>query len=206
MKKMSLKKIEEFIIAAGSDDLATFGGSFEGGIHCQQIPDELAPCIHKIMEIGSTVFSYLEIGVAAGGTTFIFDHFFEPYKMVLVDDNKHHKAGLRPDILLHVPAIEIIGRSSDQATVAAAKAQALYDIIVIDGDHTYAAVKTDTLLYMPMLSPGGFLILHDSVMQEWGVARVVFELKYDLGMEFVAEYVSAKHPRPLGVALFRRTS
>jgi len=124
--------------------------------------------------------------------------------MVLVDDNKHHKAGLRPDILKHAPAFEIIGRSADESSIAAAAALSPYDVIVIDGDHLYAGVKIDTLLYLPMLRPGGFLVLHDSTLAEWGVARVVRELKSDPDMEFVAEFVSKKHPRPLGVALFRR--
>jgi len=69
------KNIEQFVLDAGSDDLPTFGGSFEGGIHCQQIPDEIGPCIHAILGSGLDLRSYLEIGVAAGGTTFLFDHF-----------------------------------------------------------------------------------------------------------------------------------
>lgn len=203
MKKISVKNIEQFIIDAGSDDLPTFGGSFQGGIHCQQIADELAPCIRAIIESGIKVRSYLEIGVAAGGTTFLFDHFFKPENMVLVDDNKHHKAGLRPDILKHVPAHEIIGRSADESSVAAAAALAPYDVIVIDGDHLYTGVKIDTLLYLPMLRKGGFLVLHDSALPEWGVERVVRELKLDPSVEFIGEYVSSNHTRPLGVALFR---
>lgn len=199
-----MENIEQFVLAAGSDDLPTFGGKFEGGIHCQQVPDEIAPCIHAIVESGIGIRAYLEIGVAAGGTAFLFDHFLKPSVLVLVDDNKHPKAGLRPDILKHVPAREIIGRSADEATVAAAAAFSPYDVIVIDGDHLYAGVKIDTLLYLPMLRPGGFLVLHDSALPEWGVARVVREFKNDPLMEFVAEFVSREHPRPLGVALFRR--
>jgi cephalosporin hydroxylase len=204
MKKISLKKIEDFILAAGSDDLATFGGSFEGGIHCQQIPDEIAPCIHKILESGVKVRNYIEIGVAAGGTAFLFDHFFNPDLLVLVDDNRHHKAGLRPDILKDVPTHEIVGRSDDEVSVAAAAALAPYDVVVIDGDHLYPGVKIDTLLYLPMLRTGGFLVLHDSAMAEWGVARVVRELRTDPDMEMVAEWWSQTQPKPLGVALFRR--
>ncbi len=204
MKTPSVKDIEDFVLDSGSDDLPTFGGKFVGGVHCQQVPDEIAPCIHAIMEGGLPFYSYLEIGVAAGGTAFLFDHFLKPDCMVLVDDNKHPKAGLRPDILKHVPAHEIIGRSEDESSVAAAAAFAPYDVIVIDGDHSYAGAKIDTLLYSPMLRRGGFLIMHDSARPELGIARVVRELKFDHELDFVAEFVSAKHPRTLGVALFRR--
>ncbi len=204
MKTPSVKDIEDFVLDAGSDDLPTFGGKFVGGVHCQQVPDEIAPCIHAIMESGFPVRSYLEIGVAAGGTAFLFDHFFKPDYLVLVDDNKHPKAGLRADILKHVPAHEIIGRSAEVDSVASAAALSPYDVIVIDGDHSYAAAKIDVLLYSPMLRPGGFLVLHDSALSEVGVARVVRELKADPGMEFVAEFVSARALAALGVALFRR--
>ena len=71
----TMQSIIDFILASGSDDLATFGGKHEGGIHCQQIPDELAPCILAILESGETINAYLEIGVAAGGTTFLVNHY-----------------------------------------------------------------------------------------------------------------------------------
>jgi len=205
MKKMSLKQIEEFIITAGSDDLPTFGGAFQGGIHCQQVPDEIAQCIKAIIDSGFRIQCYLEIGVAAGGTTFLIDYFFHPQRIVLIDDNKHHKARLRAEILKGIEYKEIIGRSDAEDVVKAADDHFYpYDLILIDGDHLYPGVKLDTILYLPMLRAGGFLILHDSALPEWGVRRVVRELKSDPSMEFVAEFTSTKHPRPLGVALFRK--
>jgi predicted O-methyltransferase YrrM len=200
----AIEEIEQFIICAGSDNIGVFGGSHEGGIHCQQIPDEIAPAILTILESGERIEAYLEIGVAAGGTTFLIDHYFHPEKIVLVDDNKHHKAGLRGEILKGIKYQEIIGRSDDEEVIKTVSKIAPYDVILIDGDHLYPGVKLDTISYLPMLRPGGFLILHDSALPEWGVARVVRELKTDPGVEFIGEYVSTKHPRPLGVALCRK--
>lgn len=199
-KAFDLKCIEDFIEAAGSDDLPTFGGKFEGGIHCQQIPDELAPCILAMLESGKAIKSYLEIGVAAGGTTSIINHFFAPEKMVLIDDNKHHKAHLRPGILADVKREEIIGNSRDQVVIE--KALGDYDLMVIDGDHLYEGVKADIDNYSPMLSENGFLILHDSALPQWGVPRAVKELKEN--MKLIGEYVTTKHSQPCGVALFRK--
>lgn len=204
MAKNNLKEIEFIINEAGSDDLATFGGIYEGGIHCQQIPDELAPCILTILKSGEPIKSYLEIGVAAGGTTFLINHFFHPDKIVLVDDNKHHKAGLRAGILKGINYQVIIGRSDSEETIRAVNDFAPFDIILIDGDHLYPGVKLDTIIYLPFLQPGGFLILHDSALPEWGVMRVVRELKADKSMEFIGEYISQKHPKPCGLALFRK--
>lgn len=199
--KWSLEEIEQFIFTAGSDDVPTFGGSYEGGIHCQQIADELAPCIFSILESGLEIKSYLEIGVAAGGTTFVFDHFFHPEKIVLIDDNKHHKAGLRAEVLKDINYKEIIGRSDSEDVVKAV--DTMFDVIVIDGDHSYPGVKLDVIHYLPFLLTGGFLVLHDSALPEWGVMRVVKELKTNEGMEFVGEYISQNH-KPCGVALFRK--
>lgn len=201
---MTIEEIERFVEDAGSDDVPTFGGIHEGGIHCQQVPDEIAPCIKAILETGHGIRAYLEIGSAAGGTAFLFHHFFHPGRMVLIDDNKHHKAGLRPLVLAEVPHRNIAGRSDEESVVKAARSLAPYDAVLIDGDHLYTGAKIDTVLYLPMVAQGGFFILHDSALPAWGVTRVVRELKQDPDLEFIGEYVSTKHPRPCGVALFRR--
>lgn len=199
-----LSDIEKFIIESGSDHLPTFGGAFEGGIQCQQIADELAPCIMAILKSSEPVKSYLEIGVAAGGTTFIFNHFFTLNKIVLIDDNRHPKAHVRPYILRDIVRNEIIGNSHADGTISALKEiTAEFDIVLIDGDHTYAGVNKDVAIYRDFLREGGFLILHDSALPEWGVKQMVIELKEDKGFEFIGEYITQKHSRPCGVALFK---
>jgi predicted O-methyltransferase YrrM len=202
----SVDGIEKFVIESGSDNVGIFGGKYEGGIHCQQIPDEIAPCIFAILESGEPITSYLEIGVAAGGTAFLINHFFKPDRIVLLDDKRHHKVGLRPNILMNTVYEEIAGRSDSEEAIAEAEKRSPYDLILIDGDHGYPGVKLDTVAYLPMLCPGGFLALHDSAMAEWGVARVVRELKADPKMEFIGEYKTQKNTRPLGVALFRKAA
>jgi predicted O-methyltransferase YrrM len=204
-----MEEIENAIREAGSDSISVFGGKFEGGVNCQITPDELAGCLKAIIDSGQRIVSYLEIGVAAGGTTAMVNMFFKPDNIVLVDDNKHSKAPLRPQVLQGIDArriTEIIGRSDDESSVAEADALGPYDLILIDGDHLYPGVKLDTVLYSPMLDKGGFLMFHDSAMAEWGVVRIVRELKKDHGFEFIGEYISTSIPRPLGTALFRRVS
>jgi cephalosporin hydroxylase len=199
-KQLTVEEIERFIIDAGSDHVPTFGGSFEGGIQCQQVPDELAPCIRAILDSEKDISSYLEIGVAAGGTTFLIDHFFKPGKIVLIDDNRHPKAHVRAYILDGIERQEIVGRSQDQGTID--QAAGAYDLVTIDGDHSYEGVKADVDNYSPMLTSGGFLALHDSALPDWGVIQIVGELKGDPRFEFVGEFIG-KGPM-CGVALFRR--
>jgi protein-L-isoaspartate O-methyltransferase len=41
-----------------------------------------------------------------------------------------------------------------------------YDLIFVDADHTYAAVKHDTEVVLPLLAPSGMLVWHDYA--NWG--------------------------------------
>jgi len=201
----TVEEIEQFVVDSGSDDLPTFGGTHVGGIHIQQIPDEIAPAIHAILKSSQCIEAYLEIGVAAGGTTFLFDHFFHPEKIVLVDDGKHWKASFREGVLRDVPHTFLRGNSQDPAVAGqVAEVSQDFDLIIVDAGHAYDAVKADVTTYLPMLRKGGFLVLHDSALPEWGVGRVVQELKDEGELTFVAEYVTRAAVRPCGVALFRK--
>lgn len=199
----TIQEIEEYVLNAGSDHLGTFGGRYEGGIQLQQIADEIAPCIHHILKSGEKTDNYLEIGSAAGGTIVLMDHFFHPENMVLIDDNKHPKAHVRPYILRDIEREEIIGHS--QGVTGRVKGLGLeFDIILLDGNHTYPGVKADADNYIPMLRKGGFAILHDSALPEWGIIQVVRELKQDKSVSFVNEWRSKKHRPSCGVALFQK--
>lgn len=202
-KPLTVKDIEQFVIDAGSDHVGTFGGKFEGGIQCQQVPDEIAPCILAILESGKEIKSYLEIGVAAGGTTFLMNHFFKPKNIVLIDDNKHPKAHVRPYVLRDIKRHEVIGQSQSVSTIDALKMMEFkFDLILIDGDHSYYGVKMDVENYMPLLTDGGFLVMHDSALSNWGVKTVVDEMKYYDNLEFINEYIG--NGPVCGVALFRK--
>lgn len=202
-----LNEIERFVREAGSDHLPTFGGEFEGGIQCQQVPDEIAPCILAILESGETIKSYLEIGSAAGGSAFIINHFFNPSKIVLVDNNQHPKAHIRQYILRDVVYEEIIGNSHDEGTAAKVEAlDTLFDMVMIDGDHMYEGAKADVETYIKFLRPGGLLVFHDSqIGYPYGCAKVFEDIKADQSLEFIKEFVSEKYNK-CGIGLFRKAA
>jgi predicted O-methyltransferase YrrM len=104
--------------------------------------------------------------------------------------------------LAGIPRRELIGKSDDEDIVKAAS-EKTYDIIFIDGDHLYKAVKKDTQNYLPLLNENGYILYHDSLLKEWGVKRIVKELKADNSLEFIDEFISTKY-KPLGLAMFRR--
>ena len=201
-----LTEIEQFIYNAGSDDVPTFGGQdIPGSIQCQQVPDELAPCILKIMESGTPVKSYLEIGSAAGGSAFLINHFLKPEKIILVDNNQHPKAHVRGYVLSNIKREEIIGNSHDFGTrIRVAQTGGNYDCLMVDGDHLYDGAKSDVEYYGAFVKQGGFLIFHDSqVGYPYGCAKVFEELKQDNRWNFIDEFVSKKYNK-CGIGLFQK--
>jgi len=201
----TLFSITKFITDAGSDDLLTFGGDHVGGVFCQQVPDELAPCILKLIESGVKIHSYLEVGAAAGGTTFIFNHYFRPEKIVIVDDNSHPNCIKRPEVLKGIDYTEIIEDCHSGKAVKRAGELGPYDFIILDAVHSYESTTACVALYGPFLSPGGLLFLHDSVWKGGKVDWVVRDLKQDAGWEFVGEWISPTHySNPCGICVFRK--
>jgi len=201
----TVEEIEEFILNCGSDDIPTFGGKFVGDINCQQVPDEFAQCILTILESGEEINSYLEIGSASGGSCFIINHYFSPDVNVLVDNNIHPKAVLRPVVLNNVSRIELIGSSHDNSICEKIREMnTSFDMLMIDGDHLYEGVRADVEMYGPFLKENGCLILHDSqVGYPWGCNKLFNELLVDSRWKLVKEYVSEKYNK-CGIGLFRK--
>ena len=199
------QEIEQFILEAGSDNLTVFGGSHVGGIFCQQNSDELAALIYTILETGEPIKTYLELGAAAGGSVYLMNHFFAPDKLVLVDDGQHPRAWMRKTILQGLSYTTINGLSFTEEVIETAAKFSPYDLIFVDADHTYPSVRADVTLYLPLLRPGGFMALHDSIYFGGDVGRVVREMRTDPQVEFIAEFSSKKY-EPLGTALFRKVA
>jgi len=56
----------------------------------------------------------------------------------------------------------IKGLSNDRDIIDEADASGPYDIVFIDGGHNYEVVCQDILNYIPMLKPGGYLVMDDA--------------------------------------------
>lgn len=54
-----------------------------------------------------------------------------------------------------------------------------YDLLIIDGDHTYEGVKNDFLMYEPLVKPGGLILLHDVINRRAGIQKFWDEIKYE---------------------------
>lgn len=203
----TVQEIEQFIIDNGSECLATFGGFKVGGNYCQQVPDEAANCIHSLLESNTAINSYLEVGAAAGGTTYLFNNYFHPSQIVIVDNNSHHRCAMRSKTLSGIDYIEIINDSQSEDAIRRTSKYAPFDFIILDAVHGYMETMLDVIHYSPFLSSNGYLFLHDSVWAGGQVDRVVRELKSnpESKLKFVNEWVSETHKsNPCGIALFRK--
>ena len=158
-----------------------------GRIRLIQGTEEMAQSIHYLRSGDKTINSYLEIGSAAGGTAYVFNKFFDIDTTVLIDDNCHATAGYRHDILIDIDYIEFIGNSQSKEAVAFVRnLDRMFDVVFIDGDHTYEGASADVVNYSPFVSPGGYLIMHDTVSAP-GVKRV-FEGVKNAGCFSVVEF------------------
>ena len=77
-------------------------------------------------------------------------------------------------------------------------------LLFIDADHTYVGVWLDVDNYLPFLRPGGFLLLHDSAMPDFGIYKCKDELREDPRVIFLDEFVSQKYMKACGIAMFKK--
>ena len=115
---------------------------------------------------------YLEIGVYKGGSTLItcaaLDSLGASGKMFCVDierqvdpkywDKVKHRADL------------ILGASPGILPDVALKAGGTFDFALVDGDHRYESVIRDAEGVAPYISPGGYVLFHDSYNEGVGQA------------------------------------
>lgn len=113
----------------------------------------------------------LEIGSAAGGSFFAWcDIARADAKIVAIDlpglygDAQPTEDSLQEYAKAGQEAVILWGDSHDPAVVQQARQIApRYDLIFIDGDHSYDGVKADYETYAPLVRPGGLIAFHDIV-------------------------------------------
>lgn len=170
--------------------------------YIQQVPEEFASLIFKLLKNGN-YNNFMEIGSAAGGVSRIMYDFFNFKKMVIIDDNFQTKmVEVRKKMIVNLPVTELIYDSTDvKAIEAVDNLNIKFDILFIDGDHSYDGVKNDYINYLKFVENGGYLIFHDTISYP-EVGRFVNELKEDNRVEFIDEF---KNNYPVcGLALYKK--
>ena len=106
----------------------------------------------------------LEVGSHRGHTTkLLAEHTPPQTRVVALDRDPRHGAAYRDS-----PLTGKIERRIGEVSVEAFAADnpGSYDLIFLDADHTYSAVRRDTELLLPLLAPSGIFVWHDYA--NWG--------------------------------------
>jgi predicted O-methyltransferase YrrM len=195
---MNLSQIKEYILSQGSDSLYHFGGTYEGGIHLQQHPDEISEILNFLLN-QKRINSMLEVGSAAGANAKVFYEILKLNELFIIDDNQHGKHSFRQQNLIGKNYKEYVGNSqSIEAVNWLSSFEKKFDIIYIDGDHSYEGVKKDVKNYLQFLNDDGFMIFHDTVTCD-GVVHLTNELgDFDL-----SEIFSSK--LKFGISIYKKS-
>lgn len=131
------------------------------------------PSHARVLEVGSYLGAstcYLAAGLGGVGASIVCVDTWQNETMPdgIRDTFNEFKANVR-----HVePRLELIRKRSRD--VFAAELGGRFDLIFLDGDHSYTETKQDFELFAPMLKEVGVLAFHDSLFFE-GVSRVIGE-------------------------------
>lgn len=139
--------------------------------------------------VKSETLEVLEIGTLFGiGLAMIYEYNrgrFERIHLTAIDPLTGYYGGGEPDVLLNIPIsksvfwlnMERVGvprgdvtliddLSTSEAAIARAGSKK-YDLLIIDGDHSYAGVKADYQNYVDLVRAGGYIIFDDYGSTDW---------------------------------------
>lgn len=108
------------------------------------------------------VRNFLEVGFATGITHTILTKIFKPEYSVAIDLTS--VSGGASTFVANLRFKHLIYISADSKSTFATNSASFFapfDLIIIDGDHSYIGVKGDFENYTPMLGQKGLVVLHD---------------------------------------------
>lgn len=130
-----------------------------------QIEQELRQAIELVISVRPSVIA--EIGCYRGGTLYAWRQVCERvYGITLLQDRKYEHGRVQ-ELDTH-GAVMLLGDSHDPLTREWLEAEldgSPVDVLVIDADHRYDAVKQDLQMYGPLVRPGGLILLHDVLLR-----------------------------------------
>jgi predicted O-methyltransferase YrrM len=148
----------------------------------------------------------LEVGCWHGGTLWHWLQLPGVESVTVIDDAmRQQDLWLRWaydfDVALHL----VRGGSGEADTVSAAAELGPYDLVFIDADHSYEAVRLDWGNYSRLAADGGVVCLHDILPRpepEYGVSSLWRELKASLdGQGRFEEIVNGDHDDYCGIGV-----
>lgn len=221
--KHAVKKLketeEEFQKKFGSKFNVPF--QFKGRRHFSTIgPSQVMKEITKLYELvkSENPKTVLEIGTDKGGTLYLWCQAAADDAIIGSIDLSSRRRYSPQRRELYAKFIKTAQQklhflpfsSHEQSTVE--KAKALFggkqiDYLFIDGDHTYEGVKSDYIMFSPLVKSGGLIAFHDikTVRPDCGVREVWEEVTKDMDKANFWEYAENDYgPLGAGIGVIRK--
>lgn len=145
--------------------------ALEVGVYKGQVISLWALCAHRLgVDLKITAISPFAGTIARTRFIRILKRLFQPsYRKMIANHNMYHQ----DDYLAACQTIfkqfglpfekvrTLRGSSADPKIYAQAK-DLLFDLVYIDGDHSFEGSRTDIVQYGPLIKPGGFLVMDDA--------------------------------------------
>lgn len=166
----------------------------------KQVYSEILSLCEKVYQLKPKVV--LEIGTAQGGSLFLFTKLAAPDAIIISIDlpkgefgggYEEYKGDFYKTFVRGSQKMYLF-REDSHAEHTRKKVEDIIgdrkiDFLFIDGDHTYSGVKTDYLLYSPLVSKTGVVGFHDIVASTKGCEVRRFweetKAKYSKSIEFI---------------------
>ncbi len=179
---------------AGTSNKKYFKANFTGGLKLQQVPEEYASLMQFVRSFQPK--SYLEIGIGNGGSWFLMSYFLKNSLEIshAVDNLSYgkqinqQKADIESIKKYLSSSISDVNFFHSSSTNFLTNCDNKYNVIFIDGDHSYEGVKSDYEFSKKLLHKEGMFIFHDvNSDNSPGVKKLWSELKqaYPCYKEFV---------------------
>ena len=181
---------------AGSDSSEFFGGEFSGGYCLQQNPQEFAALLCFLEYHCAPIKRYAEIGSASGGTIRLLNELIGIGEAVVMDEGTHLSHQIWETNTKGLKSCRFFkGDSHSKVCEQWLKDLGIpkFEVIWIDGDHSYEGVLKDAILMIPYCDKHTFVLFHDTVACP-GVKQV-----WDMTDNKVAEFISPDKPFGIGV-------
>lgn len=178
---------------AGVNHGEWFGpGLKQGNLEIQQVPEEYVQYLWFLKN--GNFKNYLNIGIGKGGSFLAETYIQRSLQLsVAIDNSSYWLNDQRQSIIEKIEWLKnnvnfrIEFYDTDSVSWLKNNSFRKFDVIFIDGDHSYEGVKNDYVNCLPLLNEGGYVIFHDiSSIGCPGVVGLWNEIKNENCIEFVA--------------------
>jgi hypothetical protein len=192
IKKFTKEELTQWLRdEAGVNHHSWFGENLKvGGLEIQQVPEEY---VEYLWFLKNNKFkNYLNVGIGKGGS-FLVETFIQENleSSTAIDNSSYWQQDQKESIIEKIEwlknntttSIEFYDADSKEWLINCNKK---FDIIFIDGDHSYEGVKNDYINSLPLLEDNGYMIFHDIASVGCpGVVKLWQDIKHLDCLEFV---------------------